>query len=101
MFVVGGRLVRGRVGRALIAIRDNPTAAMTYRRAPRCIHYDCRTGTHDQCSEVQLSKPAEEARLNPAEIRSLGSKCREWRFSERVQSKMSSDAAHARLCSAL
>ena len=29
MFVVGGRLVRGRVGRALIAIRDNPTAAAT------------------------------------------------------------------------
>jgi branched-chain amino acid transport system permease protein len=29
MFVVGSRLVRGRVGRALIAIRDNPTAAAT------------------------------------------------------------------------
>jgi branched-chain amino acid transport system permease protein len=29
MLVVGGRLVRGRVGRALIAIRDNPTAAAT------------------------------------------------------------------------
>jgi branched-chain amino acid transport system permease protein len=29
MFVAGGRLVRGRVGRALIAIRDNPTAAAT------------------------------------------------------------------------
>ena len=29
MFVVGWRLVRGRVGRALIAIRDNPTAAAT------------------------------------------------------------------------
>src|SRR5271169_1736706 len=29
MFVVGARLVRGRVGRALIAIRDNPTAAAT------------------------------------------------------------------------
>jgi branched-chain amino acid transport system permease protein len=27
MFVVGSRLVRGRLGRALIAIRDNPTAA--------------------------------------------------------------------------
>ena len=29
MFVVGARLVRGRLGRALIAIRDNPTAAAT------------------------------------------------------------------------
>ncbi|MGB7099873.1 MAG: branched-chain amino acid ABC transporter permease [Xanthobacteraceae bacterium] len=29
MFVVGARLVRGRLGRALIAIRDNPTAAST------------------------------------------------------------------------
>jgi branched-chain amino acid transport system permease protein len=29
MFVVGSRLVRGRVGRALVAIRDNPTAAAT------------------------------------------------------------------------
>jgi branched-chain amino acid transport system permease protein len=29
MFVVGSRLVRGRLGRALIAIRDNPTAAAT------------------------------------------------------------------------
>jgi branched-chain amino acid transport system permease protein len=29
MFVAGSRLVRGRVGRALIAIRDNPTAAAT------------------------------------------------------------------------
>ena len=27
MFVIGSRLVRGRVGRALVAIRDNPTAA--------------------------------------------------------------------------
>jgi branched-chain amino acid transport system permease protein len=29
MFIVGSRLVRGRVGRALVAIRDNPTAAAT------------------------------------------------------------------------
>ncbi len=29
MFAVGARLVRGRLGRALIAIRDNPTAAST------------------------------------------------------------------------
>ena len=29
MFVVGARLVRGRLGRALVAIRDNPTAAAT------------------------------------------------------------------------
>jgi branched-chain amino acid transport system permease protein len=29
MFIAGSRLVRGRVGRALVAIRDNPTAAAT------------------------------------------------------------------------
>jgi branched-chain amino acid transport system permease protein len=29
MFVIGARLLRGRVGRALIAIRDHPTAAAT------------------------------------------------------------------------